>query len=188
MKSQELELTSLATHLPKEIEPQNDLWGKIEMRLDVPLQETPESNNHSRYERSLRLFTAASVILFTVLLGTQLPKILTTPLSQIVSNSASHSALLATIDDIQLTHEKQIKELKKIDRLINWQTSPFSSPVETGIEQLRAAAKEIYQTLKQSPTDKQLWQLWLWTQQREIELLRQGQKLPTPQNSQGETI
>ena len=46
------------------------------------------------------------------------------------------------------------------------------------VYELRRAATQIYQALQANPTDKQLWQLWLWVQQRELDLLQQGQNYP----------
>ncbi|QFU24050.1 hypothetical protein FM038_019120 [Shewanella eurypsychrophilus] len=180
MKNQQQDLEHLVSHLSKELSPQQDLWHKIESRLNVPVEEAPKYSEIHNSKRTLQLLGAASAMLLAVLIGTQLPKSVLPPVE--------HLALITTMDDIRLAHQHQVSELKKIDQLINWQTSPYSTPVETGIEQLRQAAQMIYQTLKQNPTNRQLWQLWLWTQQREIELLRQGQKLPIKQHSQGETI
>lgn len=187
MSNQQQKLASLISDLPKELSPQQDLWDKIEQRLNVPLEENKDTKNLTRHNNSW-YWLAASLMLFAVLIGSQLPQEVKDSMPLTTSTSKDHSELIATLENIQLAHEMQVSELKQAARLINWQSSPYSSPVETGIEQLRQAAQQIYQALMQNPTDKQLWQLWLWAQQREIELLRQGQKLPISQYSQGEII
>ncbi|WP_076414490.1 hypothetical protein [Shewanella sp. UCD-KL12] len=187
MSNQQQKLASLTSDLPKELSPQKDLWDQIEQRLNVPLQENINPKYPAKRNTSWYLL-AASLMLFAVLIGSQLPFEIKDSLPLMTNTSKDHSELIATLENIQLAHEMQVSELKQAASLINWQSSPYSSPVETGIEQLRQAAQQIYQALMQNPTDNQLWQLWLWAQQREIELLRQGQKLPISQHSQGEII
>ncbi|AQS39491.1 hypothetical protein Sps_04405 [Shewanella psychrophila] len=175
MKPSEKQLSNMVSTLPQELSPQEELWGKIEGRLNAPLTETKHKWQHKHWS----LLAIASVMVFAVLIGTRLSALSVTEVN---------ISLLDTLTKIHLDHEKQLAHLEQVNRLVNWQSSPYSSPVETGIEQLRQAAKQIYQTLRQNPRDKQLWQLWLWTQHREIELLKQGQKLPVSQNSSGEII
>lgn len=177
MTPNENRLTRMVSDLPSELSPREDLWGKIEGRLNAPLIETDQKWQHKQWP----LLAIASVMVLAVLIGSRL-------WSPTLSAPEANITLLNTLAKIQLEHEKQLTQLEQVNRLINWQSSPYSSPVETGIEQLRQAAKQIYQALRQNPRDKQLWQLWLWTQHREIELLKQGQKLPVSLNSQGEII
>lgn len=180
MDNNQQKLTDLISSLPKELSPQQDLWHQIEHRLHAPLEEPA----HSRpTKQSWQWLAVASALIFAVLLSTH-----QTQTQTVDTTSPVNGALLATMKDIRLAHEQQILEFKQVSQLTHWQNSPYSAPVETGIEQLRLAAKQIYQTLKNNPTDKQLWQLWLWTQQREIELIRQGQKLPLSPKTQGEMI
>ena len=177
MTSSENKLASMLANLPREISPPEDLWNKIEGRLNAPLMETDQKWLHKQWP----FLAIAGVMILAVLIGTRLSApTLTAPEANIT--------LLNTLASIQLEHEKQFAQLEQVNRLVNWQNSPYSSPVETGIEQLRQAAKQIYQSLRQNPRDQQLWQLWLWTQHRQIELLKQGQKLPVSLNSPGEII
>ncbi|MPY23265.1 hypothetical protein [Shewanella sp. YLB-07] len=177
MKHNENKLASMVSNLPRELSPPEGLWDKIEGRLNAPLMETEQKRLHKQWPR----LAIASVMILAVLIGTRL----STPT---LSAPEANVTLLNTLAQIQLEHEKQFAQLEQINRLVNWQNSPYSSPVEAGIEQLRQAAKQIYQTLRQNPREKQLWQLWLWTQHRQIELLKQGQKLPVSLNSPGESI
>ncbi|ACA87988.1 hypothetical protein [Shewanella woodyi] len=171
MSNNHEQLDNLVSELPKTLSPKNDLWPEIEKRLDVPV------GNHTNHWRTLAL---ASIIIIGTLLGLQQ---INKPF-----NIDTNQALLASIDSIQMQHATQVAELQMIGKKVDWQSSPFSSPVETGIKQLRQAAKEIYESLKLNPTDQQLWELWLWTQSREIELLTQAQSLPVLQNQNGDTI
>jgi len=177
MNSKDSKLEDLIANLPKELTPENDLWDMIDKRLDAPIRHTTKRPSHKLWRNA----AVACLLLITAFIGQKFfnPFL---PLPEV------DSALINTLAEIQVQHEIQIAQLKQTSELVNWQSSPYSSPVETGIAQLKEAAKQIYQSLKRNPTDRQLWQLWLWTQHREIELLRQGQKLPVSQHSQGATI
>ncbi len=177
MDSKDSKLDNLIANLPKELTPNNDLWDKIDMRLDAPINHATQLSGHHLW----RNVAIASLLLITVFIGQKF-------VNPLLPFPEADSALIDTLAQIKTQHEIQITQLEQASELVNWQSSPYSSPVETGIAQLREAAKQIYESLKRNPTDKQLWQLWLWTQHREIELLRQGQKLPVLQNSQGTTI
>ncbi|MCE9680580.1 hypothetical protein LZP69_15605 [Shewanella sp. AS1] len=164
------QLDALLAGSSKTMEPARDLWPQIEARLDVP------AAKKTAHWRSVAI---ASLLLLGVFVG---KSYLSTP--QIESTSP----LLMTMASIQAQHQQQVAQLQTQARQVNWQTSALGAPLEQGIEQLRAAAKEIYRTLQLNPTDKQLWQLWLWTQEREIELIKQGQRLPVKQTTKGNTV
>ncbi len=177
MNGKDSKLDDLIASLPKELTPENDLWDKIDKRLDAPISHMTKRSSHNLWRNA----AIACLLLITAFIGQKFFNPLL-PLPEV------DSALINTLSEIKAQHEIQIAQLQQTSKLVNWQSSPYSSPVETGIDQLREAAKQIYESLKRNPTDKQLWQLWLWAQHREIELLRQGQKLPVSQNSQGATI
>lgn len=163
-------LARLLAQTPREMAPERDLWQEIDQRLDAPVSTT----NH--YWRPMAI---ASTLLLALLVG----KLSLWP----ASVDTESDALLQTLATIQAQHQASVDALS-LTKHVDWRTSPYSQPVEQGIEQLRTAAKEIYEALKLNPTDKQLWQLWLWTQQREIELIKQGQKLPVDRDTTGEMI
>ena len=163
-------LARLLAQTPKEMTPERDLWQEIDQRLDAPVSTT---NHH------WRPMAIASTLLLVLLVG----KLSLWPASVDTENDA----LVQTLATIQAQHQASVDALSLTKR-VDWRTSPYSQPVKQGIEQLRTAAKEIYEALKLNPTDKQLWQLWLWTQQREIELIKQGQKLPVDRDTTGEMI
>ncbi|WP_299793561.1 hypothetical protein [uncultured Shewanella sp.] len=177
MDSKGSKLDDLVANLPREMTPEHDLWGNIDKRLDAPIS-NPGMRGKGHLWRNAAL---AGVLLTALLLG---QNYMTPDLQPIETNAP----LINTLAEIKFQHDMQIAQLQQASALVNWRSSQYSSPVETGIEQLREAARQLYESLQRNPTDKQLWQLWLWTQHREIELLRQGQKLPVSQHSQGATI
>ncbi|MCL1049367.1 hypothetical protein L2755_06970 [Shewanella abyssi] len=169
-------LQQLIAKAPKSLAPERELWSDIEKQLDKPEYAQP---NH------WRRIAVASVILLTGILGTAMwSNGVIMPLYTAQSNA---SPLLVTLSEIKQEHEQQIALLHQSHK-VNWQATELGMPLNKGIEQLRKAAEKIYQTLTKTPHDKELWQLWLWTQQREIELLQQGQKLPTADQHQGALI
>ncbi|WP_299808359.1 hypothetical protein [uncultured Shewanella sp.] len=176
MNEAKAKLTQLINQAPKEIQPQKDLWSDIEKQLDKPefKQTKPEHQKSSQWIR----LAVASLVLLTGLVGMNLWQ-------QNAASIATDSPLLATLSEIKQQHQLQVQQLSHQQHLTNWQTSELGLPLEKGIEQLRKAAEQIYQALQQTPNDKELWQLWLWTQHKEIELLQQGQKLPVNPSPQG---
>ncbi|MCL1041896.1 hypothetical protein L2712_09620 [Shewanella marisflavi] len=163
-------LRRLIHDAPTDMTPERDLWPSIAKGLDAPTASSPS------YWRPVAI---ASTLLLALLVG----KISFSP----EAPEGQNDALLHTLAAIEAQHQTNIAALT-LTKQVDWKTSPYSQPVEQGIEQLRTAAKEIYEALKLNPTDKQLWQLWLWTQQREIELIKQGQKLPVNRDTTGEII
>jgi hypothetical protein len=172
MNNHDKRLDNMILDLPKTLAPESDLWEVIERQLDAP--ETKPKNHW-------RTLAVASVIALCLLAGQQV-------LYPVHYTPDTNQILLASIEDIQIQHANQVAELQLLAQKTNWQSNPFSSPVETGIKQLREAATLIYQSLKLNPTDQQLWQLWLWTHSREIELLTQAQSLPVIQDQNGAII
>lgn len=169
-------LQQLIAKAPKSLAPEHELWTGIEKQLDKP-----EYTQSSHWRR----IAVASVILLSTILGTAMwNNSAITPLN---TAQATDSPLLMTLASIKQEHEQQIALLHQSHK-VNWQATELGMPLNKGIEQLRKAAEKIYQTLTKTPHDKELWQLWLWTQQREIELLQQGQKLPTADQHQGALI
>ncbi|MDT3295918.1 anti-sigma factor [Shewanella sp. SP2S2-6] len=188
--SREQQLEQLIDSAPKEMSPSHDLWQGIEKRMDKPLMSQTRQSQHGRLWA-----IAASFILLVALGYTQLPSFnpLTTQQTELAQNSAmpaqpGDAALQLLLTQIAASHQVQVDNLEQTTNALAWQTSSFSAPVEQGLAELRRAATQIYQALQANPTDKQLWQLWLWVQQRELDLLQQGQKLPIKNSTQGNTL
>jgi len=188
--SREQQLEQLINNAPKAMLPSHDLWQGIEKRMDKPLMSQTRQSQHGR-----QWAIAASFILLVALGYTQLPSFnpLTTQQTELAQNSAmpaqpGDAALQLLLTQIAASHQVQVDNLEQTTNALAWQTSSFSAPVEQGLAELRRAATQIYQALQANPTDKQLWQLWLWVQQRELDLLQQGQKLPIKNSTQGNTL
>ncbi|MFP8843368.1 anti-sigma factor [Shewanella baltica] len=188
--SREQQLEQLINSAPKGMSPTHDLWQGIEKRMDKPLvSQTRQSQNGRQWA------IAASFIMLVALGYSQLPYFnqLTTQQPELAQNSAmpeqqGDAALQLLLTQIAASHQAQVDNLEQTTNALAWQTSSFSAPVEQGLAELRRAATQIYQALQANPTDKQLWQLWLWVQQRELDLLQQGQKLPIRNSTQGNTL
>lgn len=188
--SREQQLEQLIDSAPKEMSPSHDLWQGIEKRMDKPLMSQTRQSQHGR------LWAIAASFIMLVALGySQLPYFnqLTTQQPELAQNSAmpaqpGDAALQLLLTQIAASHQVQVDNLEQTTNALAWQTSSFSAPVEQGLAELRRAATQIYQALQANPTDKQLWQLWLWVQQRELDLLQQGQKLPIKNSTQGNTL
>lgn len=188
--SREQQLEQLINSAPNAMPPTHDLWQGIEKRMDKPLvSQTRQSQNGRPW------VIAASFIMLVALGYSQLPYFnqLTTQQPELAQNSAmpeqqGDAALQLLLTQIAASHQAQVDNLEQTTNALAWQTSSFSAPVEQGLAELRRAATQIYQALQANPTDKQLWQLWLWVQQRELDLLQQGQKLPIRNSTQGNTL
>ena len=188
--SREQQLEQLINSAPNAMPPTHDLWQGIEKRMDKPLvSQTRQSQNGRQWA------IAASFIMLVALGYSQLPYFnqLTSPQTELAQNSAmpeqqGDAALQLLLTQIAASHQAQVDNLEQTTNALAWQTSSFSAPVEQGLAELRRAATQIYQALQANPTDKQLWQLWLWVQQRELDLLQQGQKLPIQNSTQGNSI
>ena len=180
-------LDTLIAQAPKTLIPPAPLWDKIESRLDTALTDTP------RESHSLRALAIACSVLLIAFLSYQVSKPESIPLAQVQPTSplqiedtktGKTDDLLALILQVETEHQRTITALEDNTYTINWRESAYSHPIENGLNELRQAAQQILQHLKTAPSDKQLWQLWLWVQQREIDLLQQGQKLPQPNREQ----
>lgn len=169
-------LQQLIAQSPASLAPERELWPDIEKQLDKP-----EYHHPNQWRR----VAIASVVLLTGILGTTLWN--NSIISPNYTAQSTESPLLITLASIKLEHQQQVSLLQQSYK-VNWQSSEQGAPLNQGIKQLRKAAEKIYNTLTKTPNDKDLWQLWLWTQEREIELLQQGQTLPTVEQNQGALI
>lgn len=186
-RSREEQLEQLIAKAPKALIPKQDLWQTIEKRMDKPLHPNTDAPKQTRH--LWPQWAMAAAILLVVFFGYQYPE--ETPrglLTAQSTNTDSDKALQTLLTQIAATHQGQVDALEHSPNVPTWQASSFSTPVEQGLEELRRAGMQIYQALQANPTDKQLWQLWLWVQQRELDLLQQGQKLPIKNSTQGNTL
>lgn len=186
-RSREEQLEQLVAKAPKGLTPERDLWLTIEKRMDKPLSSKADVSKHGR--PLWPQWAMAATILLAVFFGYQYQGI--APTTQNTAQQApkdSDKALQTLLTQIATMHQGQVDALEHTPNALIWQTRHLSAPLEQGLEELRRAGAQIYQALQANPTDKQLWQLWLWVQQRELELLQQGQKLPIKNSTQGNTL
>ncbi|QYK09896.1 anti-sigma factor [Shewanella mangrovisoli] len=184
----EAKLQQLIDDAPKALTPERDLWQGIEKRMDKPLASQTANRQTPRLQGAQ--WAIAATVVLAVFFGfyTQAPVKTSLP-EQIASQPADDEQALHTLlSQIAQTHQAQVTSLEQTSTVVAWQTSRFSAPLEQGLAELRRAGEQIYQALQANPTDKQLWQLWLWVQQRELDLLQQGQKLPIQNSTQGNSI
>lgn len=206
--SREAQLQQLIDAIPQQLTPTRDLWQGIEKRLDKPLNE-PQLTSSVKKTHFTPWAMAASVLLVALVGYQQLPLF---GISETTGNNPNVSPTLAksngteaeTVDakthpadpatlaqlltQIATSHQAQVDALENNPHAQAWQASYIGAPLEQGLTELRLAATQIFQALNANPTDQQLWQLWLWVQSRELELLQQGQKLPLNRTTQGNTI
>lgn len=157
-------LDEMIEQLPKELTPQRDLWPTIARRIE---QAQPQ---RSSWQGSWKQFAVACSLLLLGGFGYRLwfaePQAVNDP------------QMLAMMAQLRQQHEQQVNLIEKNSHFNQWQHASLTEPLSRGVDELRTASEQIYQALQKDPKDQQLWQLWLWAQQREIELLTQGQQLP----------
>ncbi|MFV0596601.1 anti-sigma factor [Shewanella sp.] len=188
--SREAKLQQLIDDAPKALVPERDLWQGIEKRMDKPLGSQIVHTRTPRLQGAQWALAATVVLaMFFSIYTQETAKPTLTGTEQIASQPADdEQALHALLTQIAKTHQAQVTNLEQTSTVVAWQTSRFSAPLEQGLAELRRAGEQIYQALLANPTDKQLWQLWLWVQQRELDLLQQGQKLPIQNSTKGNNI
>lgn len=205
--SREAQLQQLINTMPQELTPTRDLWQDIEKRLDKPLSEVQLTQASERKTHYAQWAMAASVLLVALIGYQQLPLFgilgsngnnadLSPELAKVTqaeprdakSNPADSATLAQLLTQIAASHQAQVDALENAPHAQAWQASYIGAPLEQGLTELRLAATQIFQALQANPTDQQLWQLWLWVQRRELELLQQGQKLPLNRTTQGNSI
>lgn len=189
----ETKLQQWVADMPKELTPTQDLWQGIEKRMDKPLSFSTIKTPKHRYSGA-QWALAASVVLaiFFSFFHFNPEKALlngSEQAEQLASQqTGDEHALQTLLSQIAQTHQTQVANLTQSPAPVVWQARRFSAPLEQGLVELRQAGEQIFQALQANPTDKQLWQLWLWVQQRELDLLQQSQKLSIQNSTQGNSI
>lgn len=201
----EQQLQQLIADAPNELTPKQDLWQGIAQRMDKPFpfdqaqtKQHPNSyHSNTRYPNSYyrhKRWAIAATVVLAIFVGffkfTPEKALLnafwqTQPRAN--QQQDDQQALHTLLAQIAQTHQAQVTTLESPTALV-WQTSRFSAPLTQGLAELRLASQQIFQALQSNPTDKQLWQLWLWVQQRELDLLQQNQKLSIQHSTQGNSI
>ncbi|RYV00738.1 hypothetical protein SOPP22_18210 [Shewanella sp. OPT22] len=160
-------LDQLIDDLPREYSTSKSSWQQVEARLDVI---TPN-------ESKPKLFNLKFGVAASILIG-----LLSFALIQQVNVEKSESLVFQSenrleklIDTLNQQHLSQIKaiEQSQLKQVNLTEQSDFKG----GLLKLREAQTSIINELKREPSNKQLWDLWLWTQGRELELLKQHSKI-----------
>ncbi|MGZ9897458.1 hypothetical protein [Shewanella gaetbuli] len=178
-------LQALLSTLPKEIEPNKDLWQGIEAQINKPNSSVKPAN---RLQKWKPIALAASVVMVMLFSWSNINSDPNIETAQVTVESAlqrqSTTDLLALIDTIALAHQQQIEGLQSSTTLVvlsdNGQVS--SGPFNQGLQELKAASQQIQQALKADPNNKSMWDMWQWIMQREMTLLQRQQKSPINQN------
>ncbi|QYK04270.1 hypothetical protein [Shewanella zhangzhouensis] len=171
-------LDKLIANAPKELTPPDANWATIAARLDRPQPTTAGEDRNENRPRRLPWYVPTAVA--AALLLALVPQLPTD------NPPEADNSLLPLIESIELAHRQEVASLAESSSNA-WLRVGYQEPVEAGLKELREAARLILSSLKANPQDKQLWQLWLWVQRREIELLTQGQRLPAGA-TQGDTL
>ncbi|MBB1474939.1 hypothetical protein [Shewanella sp. SG41-3] len=201
------DLDNLIKSLPLEIESTSDLWPAIASQLGPQYPQ----KNLQRYwliAASVTIFSLLALLMWqrpdessllpqTAALTATMPQsTANTEVSLATPSTQTEATLAELVDQIALTHQSQLQAFNQNQYTVSWQLSSTDAPqqlqadISQALAELDNASKQVQAALKQQPTNQQMWQLWRWIMQRQINLLQQGQKLPfiSKQASQGNTI
>ncbi|WP_028108700.1 hypothetical protein [Ferrimonas futtsuensis] len=155
------QLDSLLQELDTEVAPSRDLWPAIEKGLDrSPL---PAPSRPSWLPWAL----AASLLITT--LGGFFGGRLSSPDPQ--------APLLDVLTQIQQQHDARRQRLvtRLTPAMVQTGTTPGELASTEALASIRSAERELFDALKQQPDSSELLQLWLWVQQRELDLIQKQQ-------------
>ncbi|WP_417347398.1 hypothetical protein [Ferrimonas sp.] len=155
------QLDSMLQELDTEVAPSRDLWPAIEKGLDrSPLPAAPR--------RSWFPWAMAASLLVTTLGGF---------LGGRLSSPDPQAPLLGALAQIQQQHEAQRQRLvtRQTPALVQAGTTPGELASTEALASIRSAEQELFDALKQQPDNPELLQLWLWVQQRELDLMQKQQ-------------
>ncbi|WP_028114015.1 hypothetical protein [Ferrimonas kyonanensis] len=159
-------LDDLLDDLQPEITPQRDLWAGIERQLDrAPLE--PKAPKPTA--RPWLPWAMAASLLVTSLGSFWLGQ-------QQGGNQDQQFQMMLQLMANQ--HQQQRQRLQSRFELSQFETvNDSQSDAEgSGIQTLRDAAEQLIAALKQDPYNPDLLELWLWVQQRELELMQKQQQ------------
>ncbi|MBB1388373.1 hypothetical protein H5185_02910 [Shewanella sp. SG44-6] len=201
------DLDNLVKSLPLEIESTSDLWPAIASQLG---HQYPQKNLQRYWliAASVTIFSLLALLMWqrpdessllpqTAALTATMPQsTANTEVSLATPSTQTEATLAELVDQIALTHQSQLQAFNQNQYTVSWQLSSTDAPqqlqadINQALAELDIASKQVQTALKQQPTNQQMWQLWRWIMQRQINLLQQGQKLPfiSKQASQGNTI
>ncbi|MBY6018876.1 hypothetical protein [Ferrimonas balearica] len=151
-------IESLAQNLSDELPPQRDLWPGIERGLDRPRSEPKPT-----WQRVAGWLTP-------LLLGT----LLGLGGGYWVGNKPGQDpqAMVAMLEVMARQHEARLANARQPFFQVGEQEGKSSEGEQT----LKQASQELLQALRQDPFNPALLELWLWVQQKELDLIEQQQQ------------
>ncbi len=151
-------IETLRQALPDQLPPQRDLWPAIERQLDRPM--LPQRSTWQR----------VAGLMLPLLLGALLG--LGGGYWAGQGRGQNPDAMLAMIDVMARQHEAQLSAVQSRYLTVADQPAQPSEAERT----LQQASKELLQALRQDPFNPALLELWLWVQQKELDLIHSQQK------------
>jgi hypothetical protein len=207
------DLDNLIKSLPLEMQPTIDLWPAIASQLAPKRQQPTTLNRPWLIAASVAVFSLMAILLWqrpddnpslplTAAITTTVPGPTLNKEASLATSSTQTKATLADttlaelVDQIALTHQTQLDFFNQNQYTVSWQLSStdtqqqMPTDISQALAELDKASKQVQAALKQQPTNQQMWQLWRWLMQRQINLLQQGQKLPftSKRTPQGNTL
>lgn len=151
-------IETLRQALPDQLPPQRDLWPGIERQLDRPVTQPQPP------------WQRVASLMLPLLLGTLLG--LGGGFWAGQSKGQDPQPMLAMLDVMASQHQAQV--LAAQSRYLTISDRP-AAPSE-GEQTLQQASKELLQALRQDPFNPALLELWLWVQQKELDLIHSQQQ------------
>jgi len=155
-KNTEQTLQDALAQLPKEITPERDLWSGIEKAINQKVTSSSTDRNKAFVPSAWAASVVAAVLLTWITLAPE----------QVGTESTT--TLVATM--------QQNFEQQKQSMLVNFGTPDIKQlPVamQTELIKLSSAQKTISKALADDPNNSDLLNLLRWTQQQELDLLKQ---------------
>ncbi|MBY5993511.1 hypothetical protein [Ferrimonas balearica] len=153
-------IDTLLSQTASELKPQRDLWPGIERQLDQPGGQALAPSPWARVAGfALPLLLGALLGLGGGYWAGQGP-------------DRGQEAMLTMITVMAQQHEAQIQAAQSRYLTIG---DTSGEPGE-GQQTLKQASKELLQALKQDPFNPALLELWLWVQQKELDLIHSQQQ------------
>ncbi|GLP95161.1 hypothetical protein [Paraferrimonas sedimenticola] len=163
MSQQNNDLHSAIDQMPEQLQPNKDLWPAIERAIDTPAQ-APVAANHGPWKGIAIAASLALVSVVSFLGGQQFSN---------SGNDTTQSLALLTL--LQQQHQQALAVQGRGQFSSTLTSAQTQDPLYAGIEEVRQGAKTVLAQLQQDPNNLELLQLWLWLQQRELELVNQAQ-------------
>ncbi len=169
-KNLDAKLDALITDLPKEYRVRPELWQQLETRLDVV------TSDDATRRKSFAQYALVASIAILMLSSTIFLSTTSFFTGETHAHITMNEPMALLINKLNKQHQNQVDSILQ-STVKTVSTSTTNNEFKTGIAKLKAAQISIIQELKKSPNNKSLWDLWLWTQAQELDLLKQHSKI-----------